>query len=426
MNTASKKKYPTFLAFIALFAIFVQPIFFSLAGLIGFQYGGAEEDPIYVRYVVMVFMAVLTAYLLSFAKKPKLSKTEFIFYFFFLFLISNHLVWALLDNETRLWNDNLIFFLSMGITGFFAARVIHVFDAWKEAIRLTEIVAIVMAIGLLVAIVQPFLAGFRIRGIGGATYQAASYYSAMCFGLLGIATFRLEREYRYRVCRTWIVNGVNVTLMIGLAVATVLNGGRGAFILLAFYILLVTYWIATKNGMTPRGLLRFSAVLIFLPIGLGLALHEILQNPILVKGFNRATAFIGSDDGALIDLEGGSSGRHHVYTVALQSSAESPWIGYGGFGHWEKVIQPHNLFLDLALQFGVPIALLLIFTVGALILTRLKRMNTEKVWLLTLSFYPLINLMFSSGYLRSVLFWFILAGIFFVGASTVHVKKRWL
>jgi len=412
-----------FVVLASLAAIFTPPLFFSVSGLIDYQYGGAEESPIYVQYVVFVFIAIVMAYLVSYIKIRKITNTELGFYLFFLFLIGNHLAWVMLDNETRLWNDNLIFFLSMGIIGFFAARVIYAFDAWREVIRLTECVAIVIAIGLLITIVQPFLGGFQVRGIGGASYQAASYYAAMCFGLIGIATFRLERDYRYRVCRTWVFTVLNITLMVGLFVATLLNGGRGAFVLLTLYLLLVIYWIATKHGMTYRGLARFSVVALAVPVGLILAFQKITQDPLLASGFNRAIAFLASTDGRLIDLEGGSSGRDHVYAVALRGIAESPWLGHGAFGHWEKVIHPHNLFFDLVLQFGVPVAFMLVLIVGALVLIRLKPMSTEKVWLLTLSLYPFVNLMFSSGYFRTSLFWFALAG-FFMGTSGVQTRGR--
>ncbi|MEX1198145.1 MAG: O-antigen ligase family protein [Pseudohongiellaceae bacterium] len=403
---------------VSLFAIFTQPLFFSLSGLIGFEYGGVDESPVYALYVILVFIAIVFVFLLSFVKKPSVSKTEFGFYVFFLVLIANHLIWVSLDsNETRLWPDNLTFFLSMGLTGFMAVRVIHAFGAWHELIRLTEVLVILMAIGLVVVIVQPYLTGFRVRGIGGASYQAASYYAAMCFGLLGVATFRLEPTYRYRVFCSRIFIVLNVTLLIALILAVILNGGRGAFVLLALYTALIVYWIATKRGMTIRGVIRFATTVMLVPIILGLLLRNILGDSLLAPGFNRAIAFIGSPDGGLIDLEGGSSGRDRVYGVALRGIAESPWIGHGAFGHWEKIIHPHNLVLDLALQFGIAMSMAVVFVAAAIFVRRVRPLNTEKVWLLTLYLYPVINLMFSGGYLRSSLFWFGLAGILVVGSQ---------
>jgi hypothetical protein len=126
-----------FVVMISLLAIFTQQFFFSVAGLIGFEYGGAEESPIYVRYVIVVFIAITTAFAASYIKKPRLTSVEVGFYLFFALLLINHLIWVLLDPiGTSHAPENLIFFLSMGITGFMAARVIQVFDAFQSNLGL--------------------------------------------------------------------------------------------------------------------------------------------------------------------------------------------------------------------------------------------------------------------------------------------------
>ena len=186
-------------ALTALIAILAPQLFFTISGLVGFNYGGADESLVYVRFIVAGFLLIFTAFILSYVKKPKLSTAEIGFYLFFFLLILNHLTWVLFDNtNTRLWPANLIFFFSMGITGFMAGRVIQIYDLWPVTIKIAEVLILVMAISLIVAIVQPFLGGFHVRGIGGASYQLASYYAAMCYGMIGLATFRLPKEYRFR------------------------------------------------------------------------------------------------------------------------------------------------------------------------------------------------------------------------------------
>lgn len=407
-----------FFALTALIAILAPQLFFSISGLVGFEYGGAEESPVYVRFIVAVFILMLAAFILSHVKRPKLNTAEIGFYLFFFILLLNHLTWVLFDNSgTRLWPANLIFFFSMGVTGFMAARVIQVYDLWPETIKIAEVLIPVMAIGLIVAIVQPFLTGFAVRGIGGASYQAASYYAAMCYGLIGLATFRMPKEYRFRILNNRFVTLVNMAIMAALVVAVLVNGGRGAFVLMVVYTAIIFYWIASKGGWTWNGVFRFMAVLLTVPILLSIALQEVFSDPILADGWRRAVAFIGSADGGLIDLEGGSSGRDRVYAVALRGIVESPWIGHGAFGHWEKVIHPHNLFLDLALQFGIPVAVGIIVVVSIALMLKLgnlSNLRVEQLWLLVLFLYPMVNLMFSSGYFRSSLFWFCLAGLFFI------------
>lgn len=406
----------SFFVLTALAAIFAPTIFFSVSGLVGFEYGGAEESPVYVRFIVLTFALVLIALVFSYMKKPRLSGAEISFYLFFFLLIINHLVWALFDNAgTQLWPANLILFFSMGVTGFMAARVIHAYDLWEEVIKVTEVLMLIMAIGLIVAIVQPFLMGLRVRGIGGASYQAASYYAAMCYGMIGLATFRLPKEWRFRFLCNRIVALVNMAIMAALFVAALVNGGRGAFVLLVVYTGIIVYWKATKGGWTWSGVFRFMAVVLTVPILLSIALQKVFNDPILAAGWGRAVAFIGSADGGLIDLEGGSSGRDRVYAVALRGIVESPWIGHGGFSHWEKVIQPHNLFLDLALQFGIPVAFLIIVSVSIALLFKLRNfpnLRVEQLWLLMLFIYPMVNLMVSGGYFKTAMFWFCLISIF--------------
>lgn len=409
------------LSIISLLSILAPQLFFSISGLIGFEYGGVEESPIYVQFIAIIFILVFIAFVLSYRKKPKLSAPEFTFFLFFFALISNHLLWLLFDNlGTQFWPANLTLFFSMGVTGFMAARVIQVYGLWLETIKLTEALMLFIAFCLIVAIVQPFLAGFQVRGIGGASYQAASYYSAMCYGMIGLATFRLPNQYRFRIFHNRFMLPVNSAIMVALFVAVLINGGRGAYVLLVVYTAIIIYWIASKDGIAWNGFIRFIAVLLTVPILFSIALNKILNDSILAAGWQRSIAFIGSQDGALINLEEGSSGRNEVYAVALHGVFESPWIGHGAFSHWEKVTYPHNLFLDLVLQFGIPVALVIIVVVSVTLIQKLRNfrnLRVEQLWLLMLFLNPLVKLMVSGGYLRDGLFWFCLMSIFLLSKS---------
>lgn len=67
-----RKKIPSL---ISLFAIFAQQIFFSMSGLVGYNYGGKIDSPIYIQFIVLVFVATVITYFLSFVKKPEISKS---------------------------------------------------------------------------------------------------------------------------------------------------------------------------------------------------------------------------------------------------------------------------------------------------------------------------------------------------------------
>jgi len=389
-----------------------------MSGLVGYNYGGKIESPIYIQFIVLVFVATVITYALSFIKKPKISKSEIGFYAFFLFLIANHLLWVTIDGgQTPLLPKTLILFLSLGTPGFMAARVIHVFDAWREFIRLSDLVIFLVAVALVVSIMLPYNSGLKSIGIGGASYQAASYFSAMCFGMLGVATFRLEKNLRYKWFRGRTGLIVNILLMIALFITTIINGGRGAFILVIVYSGILFFWIANKHGLTRQGMIRYAAVAISLPIIISFAMYKIMHDPLLASGFERATSYIGNPNFGLIDMARGSSGREVVYSVVLKGISDSPWIGYGPFAVSDKVILPHNLFLDLSLQFGVPIALILVISILVIFFKKLKPLTTEKVWLLVLFLYPIVYLLFSGRYLEDGAFWFCLSSFFFLRKS---------
>ena len=417
-----------FTAAIVLLAIFAPQIFFTVAGLMGFEYAGSEESPIYVLFIVIAFVLVTSTFLASYVKRPVLGKPEITFYTFFILLLVNHLLWVVFDGQgTRLWPQNLILFLSMGITGFMAARVVHIFNAWQEVIKLTEPLFIVLAVGLISAIVLPYLTGLRVRGIGGGSYQAASYYAAVCYGMLGFAAFRLNKTYRFKLFISRAGVAITVVLMCALFIVTVINGGRGAFVLLVLYTALILYWVVTNGGWTWAGILRFMVAIFSASIAAGLVIDMVTTDPILSAGWSRAVEFIGSADDGLIDLVGGSSGRDRVYEIAIKLIGESPWYGYGAFSHWEKATHPHNIFLDLALQFGLPIAISIVMFATILLFLcarRFRVLATEQMWLLFLSLYPIINLMVSSGYFRSSVFWFCISGLFLYPVAKRHPAKQ--
>ena len=406
-----------FATFVCVISVFAQPLFFSLNTLLGYKYLGAEDSLVFVSYIVLVFLSVFIIYLLSFIKKQTLSKIEIGFYVFFLLLITNHLIWVLLDDETRFLNDNLILFVSLGITGFFAARTVYSFNAWKEFIRLTEVAVMLIATGLVINSLILYHNNLFFRGVGGASYQTASYYSAMCFGLLGIAIFRLGADYRYSICRTWIITGLNIFFMFMLFIITISNGGRGALILITLYLLLSIYWIISKNIKKFKGLIKLFFVVAPLFFGIIIAFKEIIKIPFIAGGLSRATNF-------LFDVQGSGAARFDIYAEALNFISDSPLIGYGAFSHWEKTLSPHNFFLDLSLQFGIFISIVLILIVLILTAIYLKTVNTEKLWMITLSIYPFIFLMFSGGYFKTTLFWFGLASFLFIGSSFSSAKKN--
>jgi len=412
------------ISLVCLLTVFARPLFFSVNGLVGFEYAGKEESPVFVFYIAIIFLATVLVYAYSFVKNSSVAGEEIIFYFFFCVLIGNHLLWVFFDGmKTPLFPSTLIFFVSMGITGFMAARVVSVFDVWQQMIRLSEVLLIVISLGLIMTTFKSFHFGQRILGVGGATYQDASYFAAVSFGMLGLATFRLERKLRYKWLSGFYGSIINIVLMLLLVLVVVLNGGRGAFVLLVVYSGLVSYWMLSKYKMSIKGVFRFVLNLFLLGILLAFIFKLVRDVRYLEVGFMRAVAYLDGVNKGLIDWEG-SSNRDQVYISALNAIAESPFMGYGTFAHWEKVVQPHNIILDLFLQFGVPFALIIITFFAIKFIQSIKNNFFALPWLLMLFLWPGVNLMFSSGYVVHSAFWFTVTGLFLKSYSNNYIASQ--
>ena len=414
---------------IAALAIFKAPLFFALSGLVGFQYAGAQESPVYVGYVAVLFGFTILAYLYTCLKQPAITKTEAVFYAYAAFMLLNHALWMLLDpGSTKPAPDNLVFFVAFGVPAILAVRILVARNAWTQFIQVTELVTMIMAVGIQAAVVAPFLGGATdeetllsgISMLGGASTQAASYFGALTFGLLGFYVFRAEPELRFAAFNSRVVNVFNSVLMVGLVIATILNGGRGAFLLLLAYGLMIFYWIATKRGMTYRGALRLLLVVAAIPWICYAAYQALLGNPFLEAGFRRAVAFVsvGGASG-VIDLAEGGSGRDVFYGRAIAGIVDSPLLGHGAFGHWDRVTQPHNAFLDLALQFGIPVAVMLLFSLSVWLWVHRRPWNSYKCFMIVIGLYPSVSLMFSGGYVMEPIFWMALIGFLMVDRRPV-------
>jgi O-antigen ligase len=197
--------------------------------------------------------------------------------------------------------------------------------------------------------------------------------------------------------------------MISSFLAAILNGGRGAFILLIVYAVIIFYWIVIKRGITKQTIFRVFTLSLIIPFFSYLVYQGIIQNNFLEQGFRRATQFIElAISPESTDFYTASSGRDIVYETAIQGISESPIFGYGSFEHWEKVIHPHNIFLDLSLQYGVLFSGILIFGLLIWSLRSRKLWDTQKVFFSIILIYSLVNLMFSGGYFFHSFFWFAL------------------
>ena len=401
-----------FLSLFIVLSLFSRPLFFSVSAIVGYRYLGADEANNYVYYIVSIFVTSTLVFLHSFRIRS-ITKNEVKFYVTLIFICLSHLFWVALDDDTSLLAENFIFFVLFALPGIFAARIILAHGILIEVIKMSEISAQLIALGVVVAVVFPLIGNqLAVVDFAGANYQYLSYTSALAFGVLAFFTYRASKEHRFAFQRSFAFFCFNNLMLLSSALSVVASGGRGGFVLLSMYSILILVWnFKLYNFNVSHVFFSLVKFAVFL-LSIGVVIALVPDIPILSSGFRRAVAYIGGSSGELITLSRGTSGRDVVYSQSIEFILGAPFLGYGVFDNWSQSLHPHNFALDLALQFGVPAALLVFFytffRIGAFFLT----LDSKKEWLLMLFMFPLVYTSFSSSYLHQTLLWFVIFIIF--------------
>lgn len=389
-----------------VWAMFSIPLFFSIMGIMNIDYLGADSSPVYIIYIIVTFVLSTIGYLYS-CLKFGILKYESHFILFISFLIATHFLWIIFDPiNNGLQSNSLILFVTLGLPGFFAAATILKTGKLIYSIKLTEVAIIIIALGVLLYSIIPSLRGTVVNNLAGASYQALSYYSAFCFGVLLTYHSRLPNELRFGFTSSKLYNIIIYIFLISCIIGTLLGGGRGALILLIAYLLIyflsfLDYknWIESSNKFIKYLFKLALYLLLFFFFTIFFWNNEFIQN-----GFKRATQFIGSE--GQVDLDTGGSGRDIVYSTAINYIYERSLIGYGPFGANDNTVQAHNIFLDITLQFGyIGLVIYLIIFFYIIIIAR-KNWSIYSYWALALTLYPIVMLMFSGYYLHMTIFIF--------------------
>lgn len=400
------------IAVIAVMAIVSQPFFFTFSGLLGIDYQGSESSPLYVIFIVSVaFLSFLTY--LHCSIKNGFTKQELIIIIAILLIIINHFIWVVFDSlNTELFPESLIFFLLLGLPGFFSAAIITKSKLINHSIKIAEPIFLIIASGIIVYSLIPTLLGIRTASIGGATYQALSYYSSLTFGFFLLYEAYIPKHLRYDWTNNTFYKAVTITIITSCAASTLIGGGRGAFILLCIYILFYALsTIKTKGSFfSPLNILRnLIKVLVSLMV-VQIFIFIFWDKDFIQTGLQRATAFISPEGN--INLESGSSGRDIVYNDALTYIDDRPFLGYGSFGGLDNTLQAHNIFLDIILQYGYFSLIIVIAFTLHLIVKAIRNWTIHTEWCLIFFCYPLVMLMFSGYYLHVSFFIFGISFLF--------------
>lgn len=402
-----------------LLSLFKIQVFFALGSLWGYKYESGSENFSYWAFIVAVWVFCFMSFFFCFLKYPSIRSGESASYLFSFFLLAAHSIWSILDNTKTILAPTLLQqWILIALPALFSVRLMFTILTWPLLMRFSRVFFFLMAIYLTLYFVFPLLNGKGILGLVGASGQTVSYTAATIFGMLLWHTHLEGRYVSAAVFRSAPMRVFSNGLLVSMAVVTVMNGGRGAFLLLLLYVAVASISYIKKGRKNFSIISRASMALCILCIStlFGSALLE--RVPSLAFGFKRAVAFIGfKNNDQLIDWEGGTSGRGEVYRIAMQGIKDSPWFGHGPFSHWDKITYPHNFFLDLALQFGVIIPVFLLALLLALLWKRVRPWAAYKSWLYMLLLSSVVTVMFSGGYLTQPIMWFCITALLVNGGQ---------
>lgn len=374
--------------------------FFQLASLVGFEYKGLGDSYVYVIYIVIIFVLNLSFYLNSLIKF-NICKADWLFFISLFFYVSMHLLWYFFDLvKYPFFSDSLNFFILLGLPGLFAALVIIKQNSLVYFIKCSDFYLALSIISLLNAAFKSSADVLDQASLAGATYQFLSYSGLLSFILISFNTFIFPQENRFKIFKTKFMKLYFVFGLFVCVFVVLLGGGKGAFALLLFFLLKFSFAISKKVNFIKISFLFFSLVLIASQI-------DFNQSEKLVSGYERATSIFSVDVQNTSSVSDTTSGRDDVYAYVIDAIYKSPFYGYGPFYVFNKVDQPHNVLLEIILQFGffigLPIIFFIIKVVFSTFFTAVGDISLTKN-LLLFSFFSLM--VGGSSYLTSSIFLF--------------------
>lgn len=405
---------------ILMISLFKVPLFFSITAALGYIYLGSESSPIYVY--IMTFVGVLNIFLVIIYlwKRNRVRLRDIAVLIGVPAVIFLSYLLAEARYGSRFGNTHyLSLFLAFSFPALFIGYFFGKLKDHFDPSRVLEPIMLTISVGGIFSIVIPFLQGVRFVTLGGASYQVASYYAALAFGLnLYFLLWGINHK-QYRLFRLLIYKVFCGFLLILQFIMVIIPGGRGAFVLVVVYCLAALWQLLREERSKKFSKFFLYGVIVAVVVFL---IPTFMGNELFERGFNRVTAFISSTG---INWDG-TSGRLPIYQRTIEAFNESPIIGYGIFGYRGATnigTYPHNLVLELLVQGG-----LVLFTISIILGIYLIRKLLFLIFLdsqyrvfLFIAIYPLVNLMFSGTYITSGLFWFMVA---FLVTGPVSVKSR--
>ncbi len=390
--------------------IFGSLTFTILTTLIGYQY--QEESRVYVVYNVSISLFGYIYYAWHVLTRGRISKASLkvitgIFIVVFLYVLENTVGHGS-SRASDFFKYMLVWSVPACLYGmlFFENNILE--EVWYVADVFMMLITIVVCING---------AFYYINGrgstsvSGSTTYQTMSYLSALAAGLNYYLLVDKNNQYRPSFFQTSLSYKIICLMLLPVQVlALILTGGRGGMILVSVYILVITCTEGHNINKTIKRIVIFCIIIALITLFSS-------NNESVVAGLNRIFSFVGNDG---INWEE-TSGRDQLYANAINLIKERPLFGYGIWGLFNYIPNPHNIFLEWMLGGGI---IGMLIGSGILLLTIRKyyilyKINSRVTLLLLFFLYNFVMLMFSGTYLCAPTLWFFIGALSATKISTL-------
>jgi len=419
INIAGESRIKNALAFFAFVVLFKTQVYFLTIGNY-YPYEFGVFNPYYWAFILTVFLISVSLFLVRMLSIGTVTKPGLVLYFFIHGYLSLHFIWFFIDYPSGVVFPVLLYqFILLTVPAILILDFVDKVCGWGRVIAVSEAFFFLISMYLVVVVILDFIKGEHVYGLNGASGQLVSYLAAYSFGFLLFSYLYVGNRYKFKIFQSFIMKSITPLLLISLVMVSIINGGRGAFILILLYSAIL---------LVPK-LTGIKAFLIVLSIGSIFflsGLSEYLSNDRIMQfGVERIFQFISLDSSdSFVAWETGTSGRGDIYSQVIHAISNSPIFGYGVFTHWEKITYPHNLFLDMALQFGLIFPVLLLFGLFFYLVLITKTWDTVNHWFFVLFLGSFVTLMFSGGYLSDPVFWFAIMGYIYRNRKVSAQHKK--
>ena len=362
---------------------------------LGIKFEGSDDNPALILTSIAIFLVVGLTYLWSLWKNKKIYPEELCFFsalaiFFILYVMVGDRFWG---NPLVMFSRirKSIIYVSLCVLAFYTIRREHWLDAQHKAFTAFAWVAtIIIAYRIFPQLTTPW---YAVKYYGTLRYQSMGYLCAYVIAFLLVLLQTSKKKIYKLMCVTAII--VNMISLLH-------SGGRGAVIALAAVFAFVV--ITSLRNLTVKKVFTIASATIIVAV---VAVQLIRTVPVFqdaLSGTTRTFSYI-QDDGISLD------NRTDLYRDSMDLIEASPIIGYGvGSSYYFLGSYPHNLFMELMIDGGIPYTLL----ISATMLYRLVQwykyyLTHEKIRLVVaMLVMNLMNLMVSGTYYNNHWFWLLM------------------